>query len=75
MKIINIERLWQFGYKTNHKKNAIFPITQKPYSYSILKEGFLVVFNNYDLTDREHIIKQKLEAEINRLSKEHAIVF
>lgn len=75
MKIINTEKLNKCGYKTSDKKNAILPITQKPYSYSILKEGFLVVFNNYDLTDREHIIKQKLEAEINRLSKEHAIVF
>lgn len=73
MKITNIERLWQCGYKTNHKKNIILPTQKKSYRFTELKNDFLIEFNNYDETDREFLIKQKLKAEMIKLSQARAI--
>lgn len=73
MKIINTEKLNKCGYQTSDKKNIILPIQKKSYRFTELKNGFLIEFNNYDETDREFVIKQKLRAEMIKLSAERAI--
>lgn len=73
MKIINTEKLNKCGYQTSDKKNIILPTQKKSYRFTELKNDFLIEFNNYDEADREFVIKQKLKAEMIKLSAERAI--
>ena len=74
MKIISIGKLLQSGYKTNKKLNAIYPIKQKDYNYSLMYDGFLIMINEYSRNADERTKKNAIADLIKDLSHNEAII-